>query len=66
MTGFGPFFDVETNPSWEGVKFMDKRRIENKHKIVLCRREIAVRYADVDRIVPQLWDSFQPDVSIPW
>lgn len=63
MTGFSPFEGGKINPSWEGVKFMDGREIENKYDITLFRKEIGVIYKEVDEIVPQMWHYYQPHVS---
>ncbi|XP_021195488.3 pyroglutamyl-peptidase 1 [Helicoverpa armigera] len=64
ITGFGPYQHVPHNRSWEGVSSMDKNYIETKNQIILLKEEIAVRYLDVDLVVPALWRGFLPDLTI--
>lgn len=64
MTGFTPFEHYETNPSWEGVQFIDAFKIETTYNITLFRKEIPVSYEAVDEMVPQMWYWYQPHVSI--
>ncbi|KAJ8705927.1 hypothetical protein PYW07_010704 [Mythimna separata] len=64
ITGFEPFQGGKTNPSWEGVRSMNAARIEKKHNITLFRMEIPVRYDAVDKLVPQMWQWYQPDLTI--
>ncbi|KAJ8717574.1 hypothetical protein PYW07_005504 [Mythimna separata] len=64
ITGFKPFLNYETNPSWEGVRYMDGARIAKEHSITLLRMEMPVSYAAVDAKVPKIWQWYQPDLTI--
>ncbi|KAJ8717573.1 hypothetical protein PYW07_005503 [Mythimna separata] len=64
ITGFEPFSNYKTNPSWEGVRYMNGDRIEKKHNITLFRKEMPVSYDAVDAKVPQMWQWYQPDLTI--
>lgn len=63
ITGFGPFPNVDINPSWEGVNAMSRDDIESKYNIRLYQEQIDVAYKTVDGCVPKLWAKLQPDVS---
>ncbi|XP_076354441.1 pyroglutamyl-peptidase 1 isoform X2 [Tachypleus tridentatus] len=61
VTGFGPFRCYDVNPSWHAVKELGRIGIEGVNLIV---REIPVAYSDVQEIVPQLWQQYQPKLMI--
>lgn len=56
-TGFGPFRNYETNPSWEAVKLLQVEEVD------LIKEQLEVAYDEVDEKIPQLWKQHNPDVS---
>uniref|UniRef100_A0A2A4JU51 Pyroglutamyl-peptidase I n=1 Tax=Heliothis virescens TaxID=7102 RepID=A0A2A4JU51_HELVI len=62
VTGFGPFQPYKENASWEGVKRIN--RFNLGADISLCTSEVAVRYKEVDRLIPELYQQFQPHFAI--
>ncbi|XP_021192624.3 pyroglutamyl-peptidase 1 [Helicoverpa armigera] len=62
VTGFGPFHPYKENASWEGVRKMNESRLGAD--ITLCTSEIAVRYKEVDRLIPELYRKFQPHFAM--
>jgi hypothetical protein len=62
ITGFGPFGDVETNPSWEAVSKLWDSELESNIKLIT--RELPVSYEIVQKEVDKLWTEETPDVSV--
>lgn len=61
MTGFGPFRGHTINASWEAVQLVPSHSIDNTDIII---EEIPVIYNVVDTRIPQLWERYNPIVSI--
>ncbi|KAJ8717575.1 hypothetical protein PYW07_005505 [Mythimna separata] len=64
ITGFGPFGEFKTNPSWQAVEAMDTGNINTGHEIILYKEKVGVRYVDVDLNVPRLLDIRKPHLTI--
>lgn len=64
VTGFGPFKGhEEKNASWEAVKLLpDSLEVSDK-VFVLRKEEISVTYEEVNRKVPEIWET-KPKVRI--
>lgn len=60
VTGFGPFGEHKVNASWEAVKLLKKREIDNAEIVV---EEIPVIYSYIEEQVPLLWKKYNPKVS---
>ncbi|KAI6645985.1 hypothetical protein LOD99_13240 [Oopsacas minuta] len=64
MTGFGPFMDIKTNPSWTVVQGAAKVLSENTDLKLVSVQELTVVYADVSKKVKEMHVEFKPDLAI--
>ena len=64
VTGFGPFGIHLKNASWEAVKLLPDMYVEQECDVQLVIEEIPVAYEDVNTIVPELWNTYQPLVIL--
>lgn len=62
VTGFGPFRDHQSNPSWEAIR--DGRLRIDRPNINLVTRQIKVSYQEVDETIAQLWAQFEPILMV--
>lgn len=60
VTGFGPFGEHDVNASWEAVKLLSKRKIDN---IKIVTEEVPVQYQYVEENIPKMWEMYNPVVS---
>ncbi|XP_050075569.1 pyroglutamyl-peptidase 1 [Anopheles maculipalpis] len=64
VTGFGPFVGhEERNASWEAVNLLPDVFPFRKETYELRKHKVPVTYAEVDRIVPLIWNQ-QPDLVV--
>lgn len=61
VTGFGLFRDHKLNTSWEAIR---DGRLSLDRRVRLVTREIAVSYDEVDRVVANLWQEYQPVLMV--
>lgn len=62
LTGFGPFEGAPVNNSWVAVRHMPRRCVR-KHRAMVKKERVPVRYGVIDRRVPAAWRALQPAVS---
>jgi pyroglutamyl-peptidase len=58
VTGFGPFRHYRVNASWEAVKLLEMDDVN------LVKREVPVSYEEVDRVIPKLWEEYNPTLTV--
>ena len=64
MTGFGPFMNIEVNPSWKVVQEASKQLEGNKELELVCVEELLVEYNFVSKRVREIHAEFKPDLAI--
>lgn len=62
FSGFGPFKSHDVNASWSAVKELESLGLDDKYNLVVA--EIPVEYDTVNDIIPKMWRSHKPHVSI--
>jgi len=58
ITGFGLFRDHLVNPSWEAIK--DNSLKIDRSNVNIITKQISVAYGEVDRVVSELWEEYNP------
>lgn len=61
VTGFGLFRDHQLNTSWEAIR---DGRLEIDREVELVTQQVAVSYDEVDRVVSDLWQKYNPILMI--
>ena len=64
MTGFGPFMNIASNPSWTVVQEAEQLLSHNADMKLVCVQELTVVYSEVSKRIKQMHDDFTPDLSI--
>ena len=64
MTGFGPFMNIASNPSWTVVQEAEQLLSQNADMKLVCAQELTVVYSEVSKKIKQMHDDFTPDLSI--
>ena len=64
MTGFGPFMNIEMNPSWKVVQEAQKLLAGNNDLELVCVEELQVVYNYVSKRVREIHTEFKPDLAI--
>eukprot|EP00800_Vazella_pourtalesii_P003401 TRINITY_DN1346_c0_g1_i1.p1 TRINITY_DN1346_c0_g1~~TRINITY_DN1346_c0_g1_i1.p1 ORF type:complete len:229 (-),score=40.55 TRINITY_DN1346_c0_g1_i1:135-770(-) len=64
MTGFGPFMNIASNPSWAVVQEAEQLLSQNVDMKLVCVQELAVVYSAVSEKIKQMHEDFTPDLSI--
>ncbi|ESO89584.1 hypothetical protein LOTGIDRAFT_204313 [Lottia gigantea] len=62
VTGFGPFSGHDVNASWESVKELKQLGLGENIKLVI--QELPVEYESAQKLIPQLWQTNNPDLVI--
>lgn len=62
VTGFGPFDCHTVNASWEAVKQLAQLGVA--HNVNLITVEIPVDYKVVQQLIPNLWETHQPELVV--
>lgn len=64
VTGFGPFGNHKVNASWEAVKALPIKQLEQTHNVEIITAEIPVSYAHVSTEIPRLLKLHNPLVIL--
>ena len=64
MTGFGPFMNIEVNPSWKVVQAAQQLLTGNKDLELVCVEELQVVYDHVSKKLREIHRKFKPDLAI--
>lgn len=62
ITGFGLFREHKANPSWDAIA-SDELKID-RPSIKIIKKQVDVIYAEVDRVVEDLWKTYDPLLMI--
>ncbi|XP_075981382.1 pyrrolidone-carboxylate peptidase-like [Anticarsia gemmatalis] len=68
ITGFGPFccggVSIPVNPSWEAVRLLNIEALQRNLNITVRVEKIPVVYNHVEKIIPELFNIHEPDLTI--